>query len=120
MDDEPYRSAPRVFWIVDNGSSHRGRASIERLQRQWPNIEVVLLPIHACWMNQIEIYFSIEQRKVLAPNDFPDLRTLQAQLFEFQDRYQRLAQPFEWRFTRTDLARLLSRLNANDTLQLSA
>ena len=77
----PYRSASRVFWIVDNGSSHRGRASIERLQSQWPNIKVVHLPIHASWLNQIEIYFSIVQRKVLTPNDFPDLRTLEAQLF---------------------------------------
>ena len=97
-----------------------GRASIERLQRQRPNIEVVHLPIHASWLNQIEIYFSIVQRKVLTPNDFPDLRTLEAQLFKFQDRYQQLAQPFEWRFTRADLARLLLRLNASDTLQLSA
>ena len=71
-------------------------------------------------MNQIEIYFSIVQRKVLTPNDFPDLRTLEAQLFQFQDRYQRLAQPFEWRFTRADLARLLARLNAPDSLPLSA
>ena len=108
------------IWVVDNGSSHRGRASVERLQRQWPNIEVVHLPIHASWLNQIEIYFSIVQRKVLTPNDFPDLQTLEAQLFKFQDRYQRMAQPFEWRFTRADLARLLSRLNAGDTLQLSA
>ena len=106
MDHEPYRSAPRVFWVVDNGSSHRGRASVERLQRQWPNIEVVHLPIHASGLNQIEIYFSIVQRKVLTPNDFPDLQTLEAQLFKFQDRYQRMAQPFEWRFTRADLARL--------------
>ena len=51
----PYRSAPRVFWVLDNGSSHRGRASIEPLQRQWPNIKVVHLPIHARWLNQIEI-----------------------------------------------------------------
>ena len=120
MDHDPYRSAPRVFWVVDNGSSRRGRASIDRLQRQWPNIEVVHLPIHASWLNQIEIYFSIVQRKVITPNDFPDLGTLEAQLFKFQDRYQQLAQPFEWRFTRADLARLLSRLNASDTLQLSA
>ena len=60
------------------------------------------------------------QRKVLTPNDFPDLQTLKAQLFKFQDRYQRLAQPVQWRFTRADLARLLSRLNTGDTLPFSA
>ena len=103
-----------------HGSSHRGCASIKRLQRQWPNIVVVHLPIHARWLNQTEIYFSIVQRKVLTPNLFPDLPTLEAQLFRFQDPYQQLAQPFEWRSTRADLARLLSRLGASDTLQLSA
>ena len=120
MDQDPYRSASRVFWIVDNGSSHRGRASIQRLQQQWPNIVVVHLPIHASWLNQIEIYFSIVQRKVLTPNDFPDLRTLEEQLLTFQAHYQRLAEPFEWRYTRADLSRLLSRLNEGDTLQISA
>ena len=102
-----------MFWIVDSGSSHRGRASIAGLQGQWPNIKVVHLPIHASWLNQIEIYFFIVQRKVLTPNDFPDLHTLEAQLLPYQDRYQRLAQPFEWRFTRDDLARLLSRLKCD-------
>ena len=47
-------TVPRAFWVVDNGSPRRGRASIEWLQR--PNIEVVHLPIHASWLNQIEIY----------------------------------------------------------------
>ena len=120
MDQDPYRSASRVFWIVDNGSSHRGSASIQRLQQRWPNIVVVHLPIHASWLNQIEIYFSIVQRKVLTPNDFPDLRTLEEQLLAFQAHYQRLAEPFEWRYTRADLSRLLSRLNGIDTLKISA
>jgi transposase len=120
MDQDPYRSAARVILIVDNGSSHRGRESIERLQRQWPNIVFVHLPIHASWLNQIEIYFSIVQRKVLTPDDFPDLQTLEWKLLKFQALYQQLARPFEWRFTRGDLRRLLSRLNGNDTLKISA
>ena len=73
MTTEPYASARRVFWIVDNGSSHRGQASISRLQRRWPNLILVHTPIHASWVNQIEIYFSIVQRKVLTPNDFDTL-----------------------------------------------
>lgn len=120
MDQDPYRSAARVFWIVDNGSSHRGRASVRRLQQRWPNIVLVHLPIHASWLNQIEIYFSIVQRKVLTPNDFSDLDTLEQRLLHFQAHYQQLACPFEWRFTRSDLHRLLSRLDGIDTLQISA
>src|SRR3989304_915626 len=70
MSEPPYCDARRVFWIVDNGSSHRGQASIERLQAAYSKIVPVHGPVHASWLNQIEIYFSIVQRKVLTPNDF--------------------------------------------------
>lgn len=110
MEQEPYKSADRVFWIVDNGSSHRGAAACERLRNVWPNLILVHTPIHASWLNQIEIYFSILQRKVLTPNDFESLDQLQRTIIEFQKRYSRLATPFAWRFTREDLRRLLSKL----------
>src|ERR1039458_6691856 len=74
MSQEPYMSAKRVFWIIDNGSSHRGERCIRRLQKAWPNIVPVHLPVHASWLNQIEIYFSVVQRKVLTPNDFCSLK----------------------------------------------
>jgi transposase len=77
MTVEPYASAKRVFWVVDNGSSHRGHASVERLEGRWRNLRLVHLPIHASWLNQIEIYFSVVQRKVLTPNDFSDLAELE-------------------------------------------
>lgn len=114
MSQEPYRSAHRVFWIVDNGSSHRGKRSIERLTRRWPNIVLVHTPVHASWLNQVEIYFSVVQRKVLTPNDFADLSEVEARLLAFQDRYERAAQPFQWRFTRHDLNRLMLRLRQPD------
>ena len=73
ITQEPYKSADRVFWIVDNGSSHRGRKAIDRLAGQFPNAVMVHTPGQASWLNQIEINFSIAQRKVLSPNDFTDL-----------------------------------------------
>ncbi len=73
MRQEPYRSATRVFWIVDNGSSHRGNRAQARLQAEWPRLVRVHTPVHASWLNQIEIYCSIVQRQVLTPNDFPSL-----------------------------------------------
>jgi transposase len=111
MTTEPYASAARVFWIVDNGSSHRGQASIARLEEAWENLRLVHLPIHASWLNQVEIYFSVVQRKVLTPNDFRDLVEVQGRLLAFQRRYQQTATPFDWRFTRVDLAKLLNRLD---------
>jgi hypothetical protein len=110
MSVEPYASADRVFWIVDNGSSHRGEASVKRLQDAWPNLVLVHLPTHASWLNQIEIYFSIVQRKVLTPNDFADLDALAEGLLDFGEHYEQVAEPFSWKFTRHDLGRLLSRL----------
>jgi transposase len=111
MTTKPYASAERVFWIVDNGSSHRGQASIQRLEGTYPNLRLVHLPIHASWLNQIEIYFSIVQRKVLTPNDFTDLAEVEQRLLGFQRRYEQAAAPFDWRFTRSDLDRLLRRLD---------
>lgn len=110
MSQEPYRSAARVFWILDNGSAHRGQECVKRLQARWPSIIPVHTPIHASWLNQVEIYFSIVQRKVLTPNDFVSLAQLQAALLDFQDRYERAAAPFQWTFTRKDLTELMNRL----------
>lgn len=118
MTTEPYRSAHRVFWIVDNGSSHRGQASVARLEGAYPNLRLIHLPIHASWLNQIEIYFSIVKRKVLTPNDFADLAAVEARLLAFGQRYQQLAMPFEWKFTRADLAKLLERLALRDSARL--
>jgi transposase-like protein len=110
MSSEPYASARRVFWIVDNGSSHRGEASAIRLQRQWPTLRLVHLPVHASWLNQIEIVFSIVQRKVLTPNDLTDLAELARRLRAFEARFNATARPFDWRFGRAELDALLSRL----------
>jgi hypothetical protein len=110
MAQEPYRSAPRVFWVVDNGSSHRGAAAVDRLRERYPNLILVHLPTHASWLNQIEIYFSIIQRKVLTPNDFPDLAAVEQRLLAFEALYNDTAVPFNWRFTRADLERRLRQL----------
>lgn len=110
MRQEPYASAHRVFWVVDNGSSHRGATAAQRLATRWSNLVLVHLPIHASWLNQIEIYFSILQRKVLTPNDLDSLFALEDRILSFQERYQMTAKPFAWKFTRQDLGRLMAKL----------
>lgn len=112
MNQEPYQSAHRVFWIMDNCSAHRGQKAAQRIRSQWPNAILVHTPIHASWLNQIEIYFSIVQRKVLTPNDFLSLAQLEQRLFNFQKHYQQTASPFQWSFTRKDLNALLTKLSA--------
>jgi transposase len=111
MSQEPYASAKRVFWVVDNGSSHRGRKAADRLTAAFPNAVLVHTPVHASWLNQVEIYFSVVQRKVVAPNDFTDLAQVRDRLRAFEDRYNATAQPFQWKFTTSDLDDLLARLD---------
>jgi len=120
MSQEPYRSARRVFWIMDNGSSHRGQRCVKRLRKQWPNLIPVHTPVHASWLNQVEIYFSVVQRKALTPNDFPSLAKVRDRLLRFEKHYEQVAKPFQWKFTRRDLERLLSKLEPRDSLSAAA
>ena len=111
MTREPYKSADRVFWVVDNGSSHRGQTAIHRLTDRFPTAVMVHTPVHASWLNQIEIVFSIAQRKVLSPKDFHDVDDVIKRLSAFETRYNQAAKPFKWKFTTTDLADFLDRLD---------
>lgn len=121
MTTEPYASARRVFWIVDNGSSHAGKTSIARMQEAWPNAHLIHLPVHASWLNQAELFFSIVQRKALTPNDFASLDDLGKRLLAFGEHYRQIARPFEWTFTRHDLDRVLARIADREPhLQLAA
>ena len=120
MTREPYASARRVFWVVDIGSSHAGAASVERMREAWPTAELVHLPVHASWLNQIEIYFSIVQRKVIKPANFTDLAALKQRLLCFEARYNATASPFDWRYTKDDLNTYLKRLAAHEPLSPAA
>jgi transposase len=112
MAQEPYHSAPRVFVIVDNGSDHRGQAATARLAKAWPNAIMIHTPVHASWLNQVEIFFSIVQKKVISPNDFASLDDLSARLLAFTGRYNQTARPFNWKYTAADLARTLDKISA--------
>lgn len=120
MTSEPYAPAKRVFWIVDNGSSHRGQAAIDRLAKRFPNAVMVHTPVHASWLNQVEIYFSVVQRKVVSPNDFTDLAEVEQRLATFEKRYNATAKPFQWKFTRDDLYDLLERINQHERQDATA
>jgi hypothetical protein len=112
MAMKSYASARRVFWIVDNGSSHRGAKAAKRLRQRHPNLVLVHLPVHASWLNQQEIWFSIVQRKVLTPAAAHDVPQLSARILTFEARYREHPRPFAWRFTRADFRRRLRELAA--------
>ena len=110
MERPAYASAERVFWVVDNGSSHRGEAAMRRMSRAYPNAILVHLPVHASWLNQVEVYFALLQRKVLTPNDSTDLHELESRIKLYEELTNRQPKPFDWRFTKYDLFELLQRL----------
>jgi hypothetical protein len=112
LAEEPYRSGERLFWVVDNGSSHRGAASKKRLRQVDSRIILVHTPVHASWLNQVEIYFSIIQRKVLTPNDFADLAAIQLRLALYEELSNQNPTPFQWKFDRTKLTALLAKIEA--------
>ena len=95
---------------MDNSSSHRGQKAAKRLKAQWPNVVLINTPVHASWLNQIEIYFAIVQRKALTPNDFYSLEHVRERLLGFQKHYQQIARPFRWTFSRKNLNALMARL----------
>jgi hypothetical protein len=112
LEEEPYRSGERLFWIVDNGSSHRGAAAKQRLSQSDSRIILVHTPVHASWLNQVEIYFSIIQRKVLTPNDFADLEAIRLRLAFYEELSNQSPTPFQWKFDRTKLATLVAKIEA--------
>jgi DDE superfamily endonuclease len=109
LEQDPYGDAERLFVIVDNGSSHRGQRSIDRMRRRDKRMILVHTPVHASWLNQVEIYFSIIQRKVLTPNDFENLDAVRLRLRLYEDLTNRQPKPFAWKFTRQDLTDWLKR-----------
>jgi hypothetical protein len=113
LAEEPYRSGERLFWIVDNGSSHRGATAKTRLQQVDSRIILVHTPVHASWLNQVEIYFSIIQRKVLTPNDFTDLAAVRLRLTLYEELSNQHPSPFQWKFDRSKLAAVLAKIEAH-------
>jgi transposase len=114
MRQQPYASANRVFVIVDNCSDHRGKKAARRLRSAWPNAIMIHTPVHASWLNQVEIFFSIIQRKAISPNNFASTSQLAATLLAFTGRYNQTARPFNWKYTAADLARTLERINGHE------
>jgi hypothetical protein len=86
------------------------------MHQAWPTAQLVHLPVRASWLAQIEIYYSILQRKVLTPNDLTDLDVLAERILAFQARYNATATPFDWQFTRADLDRLLDQIAAHEAM----
>jgi hypothetical protein len=90
------------------------------MSETWPTARLIHTPVHASWLNQCEIYFSVVQRKVVTPNDFYDLADVENRLIAFQDLYNIAARPFNWKYTKNDLNALLARIATHEPDALTA
>ena len=92
---------------------------MRRLQQRYPRLHLVHGPVHGSWLNQIEVYFSIIQRKVLTPNNFGSLDEVAHALWQFERHFEMIGRPFQWKFTRSDLNELLSKFATPRTTELA-
>ena len=112
--------ATQMGVCTDTVRKWRRRSSAARMTQAWPNAQLIHRPAHASWLDQAEIYFSVVQRKALTPNDFTGLDQIRDRLAAFEARYNAIARPFTWKFTRADLSDLLRRIDAHDTTKIHA
>jgi len=84
-----------IHLVCDNVSIHHGK-----LVRAWlaahPRFQMTFTPVHCSWMNQIEQWFSILQRKRLRAPNFADLTDLEQKTLTFIDDWNTIAKPFKW------------------------
>ena len=109
-----YKDAPRVFVSSTTAQTTAARPPSGGWVTPAPNAIMIHTPVHASWLNQVEVVLSITQKKVISPNDFASLDELAGTLLAFVDRYNQAARPFNWKFTTEDLARLLDRISAHE------
>jgi transposase len=110
------RKVKTVAFILDNGTTHAPKqlqAWLQELEKgleQPLHFQVYWLPPNASWLDQIEIWFSILQRKRLQPNHFRSPEDLEHCILDFLTEYNRTAKPIKWTYTVEKLERKLGTL----------
>ena len=94
-----------LILILDNGTTHAPKQLENWLQEQvrlhqWSlTVQVYWLPTNASWLDQIEIWFSVLQRKLLSPNHFHSTDELAHSIMEFIRCENLSPKPIHWTYT---------------------
>ena len=110
------RRVHTVTLILDNGTTHAPKQLDGWLREQEAacsgqlHFQVLWLPPNASWLDQIEIWFSLLQRKHLQPNHFPSTDALETSLKEYIAYYNHTAKPINWTYTIEKLEQKLGTL----------
>ena len=118
MKQEPFRSAKRVFWILDNGPCHHPNTFGPWLDEVWPGKAIAVhTPVHASWLNQIEVFFSVMVRKALTPRDFAGKKIMKDAMIDWLNYYnENESKPFNWAYTKEKLEELIEHLKEDGCL----
>lgn len=108
VDQSIARGKRVIHFVIDNSSIHRPRFLEDWLQenlRGRPGVTIIVhwLPVRSSWLNQIEIWFSILQAKVLTPNFLESFEEIRAAILGFALLYNQSAAPFKWTYTAQQL-----------------
>ena len=95
IDTQAPADVKAIHIVCDNASIHKGK-----LVRNWlirhPRFRMHFTPVHCSWMNQVEQWFSILQRKRMTAPNFPDLNALEERVLAFIAEWNLHAHPFRW------------------------
>src|SRR5436305_2056629 len=117
LDEQLPSSVRRVFLVLDNSSVHHGKQAQHWLALH-PRFVCHFLPVHCSWMNQIEQWFSIVQRKRLQFSDFSDLHHLAERLMAFVAEWNAHSHPFNW--STKSATRVMAKCEAPPPLAIAA
>jgi transposase len=95
LDREIAETTKTIHLVCDNVSTHHGR-DVRKWFAKHPRFVVHFTPVHCSWMNQVEQWFSIFQRKRLRIADFASKEHLQAKIEQFIGEWNQHAHPFNW------------------------
>jgi len=84
-----------IHIVCDNVRTHKGKLVSAWLAKH-PRFQFHFTPVHCSWMNQVEQWFSILQRKRLRVPNFDDVQDLEIKILSFIDEWNEEAAPFNW------------------------
>jgi hypothetical protein len=114
MAEAQRRQMQTVALVLDNGSTHAPKqltGFVQELATTFNGkltMQLYWLPINASWLDQLEIWFSLLQRKLLQPNHFTSTDELQQAILDFIAHYNQTAKPLKWSYTVEQLERKLA------------
>lgn len=100
----------RIHLICDNLRMHKGTKVCAWLQKH-SRFRMHFTPVHCSWMNQVEQWFSILQRKRLVAPNFASLDELEDKLLAFIEEWNQVAHPFRW--TAQSFQKILAQCDAD-------